>query len=114
MKKFWSIFCVIACLAFVFALPAFADNSRTGTVENYSNRSMGNAVPDTGLRTDIRRGIDNTTRTLDVDNDRRLNANNYRTYAVDNDNDFNWSWLGLLGLLGLIGLRNRGRDRERT
>ena len=116
MKKFWSIFCVVACLAFVFAVPAFADNSRTGTMENYSNRSMGNAVPDTGLRSDINRGIDRTTRALDVDNNTRLNANNYRTNAVDNDNDFNWSWLGLLGLIGLAGLRNRGheRDRERT
>ncbi len=44
-------------------------------MENYTNRSMGNAVPDTGLRSDIRRGIDNTTRALDVDNDTRLNTN---------------------------------------
>lgn len=84
-------------------------------MENYNNRSMGNAVPDTGLRTDINRGIDNTTRALgvdDVDNDTRMNVNNYRTNAADNDNDFNWSWIGLFGLLGLMGLRNR--DRERT
>ncbi|KRE39797.1 WGxxGxxG family protein [Paenibacillus sp. Soil522] len=117
MKKFWSIFCVISCLAFVLAVPAFADHSRTGTMENYTNRSMGNAVPDTGLRSDTRIGIDNTTRALDVDNDTRLNTNAnmntnaYRTNAADNDNDFNWSWLGLFGLLGLMGLRNRNRER---
>lgn len=86
-------------------------------MENYTNRSMGNAVPDTGLRSDTRIGIDNTTRALDVDNDTRLNTNAnmntnaYRTNAADNDNDFNWSWLGLFGLLGLMGLRNRNRER---
>lgn len=110
MKKFLSLFCLFACLTFVFALPAFADNSKTGTIENYNNKSIGNSVPDTGMRSDFRRGINETTRALGVDND--LTTDNYRANAVRDDNNFNWSWIGLLGLLGLVGLRNR--DRERT
>jgi MYXO-CTERM domain-containing protein len=39
-------------------------------------------------------------------------GNNYRTNAATNDNDTDWSWIGLLGLAGLFGLR--GRNRERT
>ncbi|WP_139998232.1 WGxxGxxG family protein [Paenibacillus paridis] len=112
MKKISLIFCMIACMAFVFAAPAFGDNSRTGTMEsNYNTRSMGNTVPDTGIRSGIERGIDNTTRALDADRTTNMTANNYRATATD-DRAFNWSWLGLLGLLGLIGLRSR--DRERT
>ncbi|CAM4280635.1 hypothetical protein FHS16_002217 [Paenibacillus endophyticus] len=112
MRKFWTVFCLVACLTFVLAVPAFADNAKSGTMENYNNNNrMGNAVPDTGLRSDIERGVDRTTRALDMDNRTNMNANNYRTNAVDNDNDFNWSWLGLLGLIGLAGLRNRGRER---
>nr|MBC9199631.1 hypothetical protein [Paenibacillus sp. PL91] len=60
------------------------------------------------MRTDVERGVNNTARALDVDDN--MNANQYRTTAADDDMD--WSWLGLLGLLGLIGLK--GRDRERT
>lgn len=113
MKKFLSLFCLFACLTFVFALPAFADNSKTGTIENHNNKSIGNSVPDTGMRSDFKTDINDTTRALEVDNDDNdLTTNNYRANAVGDDNDFNWSWLGLLGLLGLAGLRNR--DRERT
>ncbi|QHW34878.1 WGxxGxxG-CTERM domain-containing protein [Paenibacillus rhizovicinus] len=41
---------------------------------------------------------------------------NYRTNAVNDDNDFDWGWLGLLGLIGLAGMRSRNHDRnpERT
>lgn len=109
MKKFWMIFCLTACLIFVLAVPAFADTARTGKVNDYTNRNIGNSVPDTGMRPD--NGTVDTTRGFDANNDTALNVNNYRTNAVD-DNDMNWSWLGLLGLLGLMGLR--GRDRERT
>ncbi|SFT05908.1 WGxxGxxG family protein [Paenibacillus sp. BC26] len=37
---------------------------------------------------------------------------NYRANAVNDDNDFDWGWLGLLGLLGLAGLRSRNHDRN--
>ncbi|WP_138751648.1 WGxxGxxG family protein [Paenibacillus sinopodophylli] len=111
MKKFWSLFCLAACLTLVLAVPAFGDNSKSATTDTYTNRGVNNSMNGTDLRTDIERGVNNTTRALDVDTRRNLNANNYRTNAVDNDNDFNWSWLGLLGLIGLAGLRNRGRER---
>ncbi|NJO39743.1 MAG: WGxxGxxG-CTERM domain-containing protein [Cyanobacteria bacterium CRU_2_1] len=32
------------------------------------------------------------------------------TDVVEEDNDFDWGWLGLLGLLGLAGLAGRKRD----
>ncbi|WP_090644230.1 WGxxGxxG family protein [Paenibacillus sp. UNC496MF] len=35
---------------------------------------------------------------------------NYRTNAVNDDNDFDWGWLGLLGLIGLAGMRSRNHD----
>lgn len=111
MKKFWSVFCLAVCLTFVLAVPAFADNSRTGTMENYTNRGMGTAVPDTDLRNDVERGVDRAARALDVDDRNDMNANNYRTTAADTDNDMDWGWLGLLGLIGLAGLRNRRHER---
>lgn len=34
--------------------------------------------------------------------------------VVQNDDDgFDWGWLGLLGLIGLAGLMRRDRDRDR-
>jgi len=36
----------------------------------------------------------------------------YRATAVNDDNDFDWGWLGLLGLIGLAGLRGRNPDRD--
>lgn len=30
--------------------------------------------------------------------------------VVENDNDFDWGWLGLLGLLGLAGLAGKKRS----
>lgn len=35
------------------------------------------------------------------------------TVTTDDDNDFDWGWLGLLGLIGLAGLAGR-RDRDRV
>jgi hypothetical protein len=112
MKKFWTLFAVVACLTFVMAVPAFGDNMKSVAMENYSNKGMGNSVPDTGMRSDIDRGVDNTTRALDVNDHSNIRANQYRTTATATDKPFNWSWLGLLGLFGLMGLRSR--DRERT
>lgn len=34
------------------------------------------------------------------------------TVVADDDDGFDWGWLGLLGLLGLAGLK--GRDHDRT
>lgn len=35
-------------------------------------------------------------------------------YAVEDNNDFSWGWLGLLGLIGLAGLAGRNKDRTTT
>jgi MYXO-CTERM domain-containing protein len=32
--------------------------------------------------------------------------------TVDNNDGFDWGWLGLLGLIGLAGLRKQNDDRE--
>ncbi|MFD0670783.1 WGxxGxxG family protein [Cohnella sp. GCM10027633] len=43
-----------------------------------------------------------------------VRTNNYRAAAAtDNDDGFDWGWLGLLGLLGLAGMRGRSRDGVR-
>ncbi|WP_114383559.1 WGxxGxxG family protein [Paenibacillus prosopidis] len=104
MKKTWLLICIFACLTLVFAIPAFADNGNTGTMGTYNNRGINNTAPDTGMRTDMNRGINQTNRALGTDN--------YRATAAGDDNNMDWGWLGLIGLLGLAGLRNR--DRERT
>ncbi|MGM0881877.1 MAG: WGxxGxxG family protein [Bacillota bacterium] len=105
MKKTWLLICIFACLTLVFAIPAFAaHDANNGTVGTYNNRGINNTVPDTGMRTDIDRGINRTNRALGTDN--------YRATAAGDDNNMDWGWIGLIGLLGLVGLRNR--DRERT
>lgn len=96
LKKTWLLICIFACLTFVFAIPAFADNG----VGTYNNRGINNTAPDTGMRTDMNRG------------NRALGTDNYRATAAGDDDGMDWGWLGLIGLLGLAGLRNR--DRERT
>ncbi|CAH1197920.1 hypothetical protein PAECIP111893_01080 [Paenibacillus plantiphilus] len=71
-------------------------------------------------RTDIYRTNNLRTNNFRTNNDRtdnfgtnNLRTNNLRTNAAgNNDNDFNWGWLGLLGLLGLAGLRSKNRDRD--
>ncbi|MBE7900683.1 WGxxGxxG-CTERM domain-containing protein [Paenibacillus polymyxa] len=45
-------------------------------------------------------------------NNSTYNANSVRTNAVDNDNDMDWGWIGLLGLLGLAGMRKRVSDHK--
>lgn len=104
MKKTWLLICIFACLTLVFAIPAFADKSNAGETAAYDNRNINNTVPDTGMRSDINRGINQTSRALGTDN--------YRATAAGDDDGMDWGWLGLIGLLGLAGLRNR--DRERT
>ncbi|MBE9160609.1 WGxxGxxG-CTERM domain-containing protein [Nodosilinea sp. LEGE 06152] len=35
-------------------------------------------------------------------------------YAVEDNDGFDWGWLGLLGLLGLAGLAGRNKERTTT
>jgi LPXTG-motif cell wall-anchored protein len=49
-----------------------------------------NTAPDTTTTTTTQQGVDNT----------------------DNNNDFDWGWLGLLGLGGLAGLAGRKRREQ--
>lgn len=111
MKKMFTMFCIFACLMFVLAIPAYADKSN-GT---YNNRSIGNTVPDTGMRADNIDGNNEVSRALTTDGNRNINStvntNDYRANAVGDDNNIDWGWLGLLGLIGLAGLRNRNRER---
>lgn len=72
MKKMWSIFLIITCLTFVFALSAFAEGNQV------TNQGTGNG-----------NGMDM--------NNFRTNA-----AADDNDMDWGWlGLLGLVGLAGL-------------
>lgn len=115
-----------AALFAAMLLPVHADNSKSGSMENYSGKSMGQTVPDTGMRatgedratTEAARGADRARNVLDpaynLNADRdgdttRTDAGRFR--AAANRDGADWSWLGLLGLLGLIGLRNRNNGR---
>jgi len=83
MKKTLTSFLIMTCLFFVFSLSASADG--TNTMGNRSGNGMNN----------------NSTTT-----------NSYRTNAATNDNNnFDWGWLGLLGLIGLAGLRKQKHER---
>ncbi len=116
-----------AALFAAMLLPVYADNSKSGSMENYSGKSMGQTVPDTGMRatdedratTEAARGADRARNVLDpaydLDVDRdgntmRTDAGRFRAAAANRDGA-DWSWLGLLGLLGLIGLRSRNNGR---
>ncbi|MFC4810857.1 WGxxGxxG family protein [Paenibacillus sp. GCM10023250] len=54
---------------------------------------------------------DNRILQTNMYNGNRVTGGDYRAAAVDNDNDFDWGWLGLLGLIGLAGLRGRNHDQ---
>lgn len=111
MKKWLTIFSVLACLMLFTAVPAFADN----------NMNRANNTPGDEIRNDINTGINRTNRALGTDINRldnNGNANNYRTNnyraTAADDDGFDWGWLGLLGLIGLAGMRGRERDRDRA
>ena len=52
-------------------------------------------------------GTDNTTTTTTDGTNQGVSNADY-----NNDNDFDWGWLGLLGLAGLAGLAGRKRHDE--
>ena len=41
-----------------------------------------------------------------------LDTDTNRTVTVQEDNGFDWGWLGLLGLLGLAGLGGRKKNHD--
>ncbi|MGO4372764.1 WGxxGxxG family protein [Paenibacillus sp. 2TAB19] len=106
MKKWLTVFSLAACLMIFSAVPAFANNA----TRMYD-------TPADDVRHGVNQGINATNRALGtdinrIDNGNTVRTNNYRTNAVDNDDGFDWGWLGLLGLIGLAGMRNRGRERD--
>ncbi|MDQ0060850.1 WGxxGxxG family protein [Paenibacillus harenae] len=113
MKKWLTIFSVLACLMLFTAVPAFADN----------NMNRANNTPGDEIRNDVNTGINRTNRALGtdinrLDNGNTVNGNNYRTNnyraTAADDDGFDWGWLGLIGLIGLAGMRGRERDRDRA
>jgi MYXO-CTERM domain-containing protein len=85
-KKLSSILCALALTAMALGMPVHAEDNYNNTNRTYDN--------------DVTRTYDNT----------RVTPRNVTTgtdIGVDNDNDTNWEWIGLLGLVGLLGLRRR-------
>lgn len=113
MRKLFTIAFAFAILLSLLSVPAYALTNDQMTQQTSVRKNDG-----TPLNSFIPNDVTNTNnyRTNNVTNDRMntygLDGNNYRATAVDNNRDFNWSWLGLLGLAGLFGLRNRERERS--
>ncbi|MGU3469843.1 WGxxGxxG family protein [Paenibacillus sp. D51F] len=115
MKKQVLSFVAISSMAFILAVPAFANGSMSpGTnsgvysnyssgVSNYRDGQMNSSYANNGLSSYSTANSTNSS----------MNANRYTAKATDNGRRSNWGWLGLLGLLGLAGARNRNRDPER-
>ena len=84
--------------------------NQNGTMNGRMDRT--NTIGDLDQRTYGTRGTDNTDRI----GTRNNNNGTYRTRAnttAANDNNTNWSWLGLLGLLGLAGMFRGSNKRAR-
>jgi MYXO-CTERM domain-containing protein len=80
MKKKLSLITCTALIAMTLGTSVFADNNNRNNVDR-------------------------------VNYNDNLNTRNVSTTAdINNDNDTNWEWIGLLGLVGLLGLRRRERD----
>lgn len=56
--------------------------------------------------------LSSDNRSMNSNNMTSNSGGNYRANATNNDNDFDWGWLGLLGLIGLAGMRGRNHDRN--
>ncbi|SFI54412.1 hypothetical protein SAMN02799624_01295 [Paenibacillus sp. UNC496MF] len=98
-KKFGLATLLVGCLAFMLGTGILEAH---GTATNQSNNGVMNnqSYDGRGMNTNSYNATSTAT------------GGNYRANAVDNDNDFDWGWLGLLGLIGLAGLRSRNHDRN--
>lgn len=126
MRKFFTIAFAFAILLSLLSVPAYAltndQMTQQTNVRKNDGTPLNSFIPNDVTNTNNYRTNNvtndrmNNNRTNNVTNDRMnnygLDGNNYRATAVDNNRDFNWSWLGLLGLAGLFGLRNRERERS--
>jgi hypothetical protein len=91
-------------------------NDRTNNMQRYNQYNNGF----NGTTNGTTNGYTDNTRTYGnynndgLMNNRTNNNNTYRARAgTTNDNNTNWSWLGLLGLLGLAGMFRGNRNESR-
>ena len=113
MKKIFSLVFTFAILLSLLSIPAYAlvndqmNQTNSYRANDHTNAPINTFIPQDGTPSYKTNNISN-----DRINNYGMNRNNYRTNALNDNRDFNWSWLGLLGLAGLFGLRNRERERS--
>ncbi|MFB9327141.1 WGxxGxxG family protein [Paenibacillus aurantiacus] len=96
MKKQLIALSMLAALSFSGAATVSADNMSANN-RAYQEHTQGYGA--------------NDTRTMNTYSNN--GNNNLRAYAANDDDGFDWGWLGLLGLLGLAGMRGKDRHRDR-
>lgn len=108
MNKKIAMFALTGCIAMTLAAGhshAAGNTTRDLDTTNYGNGTIttNNGLFNNGRDGDNRFGMNSA-----------FNNNNNGTYrAMANDDDgFDWGWLGLLGLLGLAGMRSKSRERD--
>jgi MYXO-CTERM domain-containing protein len=90
-KSFW----VSAIAMGLLTAPLALSSSATGTAPDTTGTTGTTTAPDTtGTTTTVPGAVDTTTTDVEDDND-----------------GFDWGWLGLLGLLGLAGLARKPEER---
>ncbi|WP_127530348.1 WGxxGxxG family protein [Paenibacillus kobensis] len=110
MRKAISMFAVASCLTMMLAAGHSEAASTSTTVGSGLQSSAYNGTNEGYNTNNYNNTVGNGMNATSYNNE-----GNYRTRALANDdNDFDWGWLGLLGLIGLAGMRSRSRERERT
>jgi MYXO-CTERM domain-containing protein len=110
-----------AALSLMLVVPqAFAaDSDASGASRMYAYSGVPSGTSNYGMHNAGTDGMHRLISKAYAPGDRAyetMRTNNFRANAntaANDNNDWDWGWLGLLGLIGLAGLRGRSRERSR-